>query len=95
MEERETEKARSGTTADEPRDIPRICDKPDSEMVGAVYETLDKQKDKNMPVQSRKNCIAVLGRDPVFAGKIHCQTGRMSRALCRGINQRNCETGQI
>lgn len=68
------EKARSGTPADEPRDIPRICDKPDSEMVGAVYEMLDKQKDKNIPVQSRKNCISVLGSDPVLSGKIKFNT---------------------
>ena len=68
------EKARSGTPADAPRDIPRICDKPDSEMVGAVYEMLDKQKDKNIPVQSRKNCISVLGSDPVLSGKIKFNT---------------------
>lgn len=46
----------------------------DSEMVGAVFDMLDMQKDKNIPVQSRKNCITVLGADPELTGKIKYNT---------------------
>ena len=43
-------------------------------MVGAVFDMLDMQKDKNVPVQSRKNCITVLGADPGLTGKIKYNT---------------------
>ena len=35
---------------------------------------LDMQKDKNIPIQSRKNCVTVLGCDPVLSGKIKFNT---------------------
>lgn len=35
---------------------------------------LDMQKEKNIPVQSRKNCITILGADPEFKGKIKYNT---------------------
>lgn len=43
-------------------------------MVGNVYELLDMQKDKNVPIQSRKNCVTVLGCDPALSGKIKFNT---------------------
>lgn len=46
----------------------------DSEMVGIVFNMLDMQKDKNIPVQSRKNCITILGADPTLSGKIRYNT---------------------
>ena len=53
---------------------PGICSKPDIEMVGRVFSMLDMQKDKNIPIQSRKNCVTVLGCDPVLSGKIKFNT---------------------
>ena len=35
---------------------------------------LDMQKDKNVPIQSRKNCVTVLGVDPALCGKIKFNT---------------------
>ena len=43
-------------------------------MVDNIYNLLDMQKDKNIPIQSRKNCVTVLGRDPALAGKIKFNT---------------------
>lgn len=43
-------------------------------MVDSVFGSLDMQKDKNIPIQSRKNCVAVLGRDPTLSGKIKFNT---------------------
>ena len=43
-------------------------------MVDNIYDLLDMQKDKNIPIQSRKNCVTVLGRDPALAGKIKFNT---------------------
>ena len=43
-------------------------------MVGVVFNMLDMQKDKDLPIQSRKNCITVLGSDPELAGKIKYNT---------------------
>lgn len=43
-------------------------------MVEGVFSRLDKQKDKNIPIQSRKNCVTVLGMDPVLSGKIKYNT---------------------
>ena len=69
----ERETARSGE-AEETRAAPGICSKPDIEMVGRVFSMLDMQKDKNIPIQSRKNCVTVLGCDPVLSGKIKFNT---------------------
>lgn len=46
----------------------------DTELVENVYNVLDMQKDKNIPVQSRKNCVTVLGMDPALSGKIKYNT---------------------
>lgn len=46
----------------------------DTELVGAVFELLDMQKEKRVPLQSRKNCITILGADPALAGKIKYNT---------------------
>lgn len=35
---------------------------------------LDMQKDKNIPLQTRKNCITVFGADPALSGKIKYNT---------------------
>ena len=35
---------------------------------------LDMQRDKNIPLQSRKNCITILGADPELSGKIKYNT---------------------
>lgn len=35
---------------------------------------LDMQKDRNIPIQSRKNCITILGIDPALSGKIKFNT---------------------
>lgn len=43
-------------------------------MVRNVYSLLDMQKDKSIPVQSRKNCVTVLGCDPALSGKIKFNT---------------------
>lgn len=43
-------------------------------MVRNVYSLLDIQKDKSIPVQSRKNCVTVLGCDPALSGKIKFNT---------------------
>ena len=43
-------------------------------MVNNIFELLDMQKDKNIPIQSRKNCITVLGTDPALSGKIKFNT---------------------
>lgn len=51
-----------------------ICVKPDFELVGNVFDKLDMQKGKDVPVQSRKNCVTVLGLDPVLSGKIKFNT---------------------
>lgn len=40
----------------------------------SVFNMLDMQKDKNIPIQSRKNCITVLGCDPKLTGKIKFNT---------------------
>lgn len=45
-----------------------------SELVGAVFDLLDMQRDKNIPLQSRKNCITILGADPELSGKIKYNT---------------------
>lgn len=39
-----------------------------------VFEMLDMQKDKNIPIQSRKNCVTILGLDPLLSGKIKFNT---------------------
>ena len=73
-----TETARSGTT-EETGIAKELCSESDPEMVDNIYDLLDMQKDKNIPIQSRKNCVTVLGRDPALAGKlssIHYLTGR-------------------
>lgn len=43
-------------------------------MVENVFDMLDMQKDKNIPIQSRKNCVTVLGVDPVLCGRIKFNT---------------------
>jgi len=50
------------------------CISPDTEMVESVFNMLDMQKEKNIPVQSRKNCVTILGVDPVLSGKIKYNT---------------------
>ena len=50
-------------------------------MVDNIYNLLDMQKDKNIPIQSRKNCVTVLGRDPALAGKIKIHRGWSDRYL--------------
>lgn len=61
-------------TTEESGSLQRVCSEPDSKMVDSVFNMLDMQKDKNLPVQSRKNCITILGCDPVFSGKIKFNT---------------------
>lgn len=46
----------------------------DTELVGAVFDLLDMQKEKRVPIQSRKNCITILGADPALTGKIKYNT---------------------
>lgn len=61
--------------AEESREINKCAGfQADSEMVGVVFDMLDMQKDKDLPIQSRKNCITVLGSDPELAGKIKYNT---------------------
>lgn len=43
-------------------------------MVAKVLSMLDMQKDKDIPMQSRKNCITILGADPALCGKIKFNT---------------------
>lgn len=43
-------------------------------MVKNIFDMLDMQKDKNIPIQSRKNCITILGTDPALSGKIKFNT---------------------
>ena len=43
-------------------------------MVSGVFSMLDMQKDKNIPLQTRKNCITVFGTDPALSGKIKYNT---------------------
>lgn len=43
-------------------------------MVKSVFDMLDMQSDKNIPIQSRKNCITILGSDPALSGKIKFNT---------------------
>ena len=43
-------------------------------MVKKIFDMLDMQKDKNIPIQSRKNCITILGTDPALSGKIKFNT---------------------
>lgn len=45
-----------------------------SEVVNGVFSMLDMQKDKNIPLQTRKNCITVFGADPALSGKIKYNT---------------------
>lgn len=60
---------------DESREIDKDGSCPaNTEMVGAVFEMLDMQRDKNIPLQSRKNCITILGADPELSGKIKYNT---------------------
>lgn len=54
-------------------------------MVGTVFELLDMQKDKNVPVQSRKNCITVLGMDPALSGKIKFNTLSNRKNVCGAL----------
>ncbi len=50
------------------------CISPDTKMVESVFNMLDMQKDKNIPIQSRKNCVTILGVDLVLSGKIKYNT---------------------
>lgn len=43
-------------------------------MVVNVFNCLDMQKEKNVPIQSRKNCMTVLGMDPLLSEKIKFNT---------------------
>lgn len=43
-------------------------------MVAKVFSMLDMQKDKDIPLQSRKNCITILGTDPALCGKVKFNT---------------------
>lgn len=43
-------------------------------MVESIFSMLDMQKDKNIPLQTRKNCVTVLGADPALSGKIKYNT---------------------
>ena len=71
-EEATEQTARSGT--DETGINTGTCIKPNFEMVDNVFQMLDMQNGKNIPIQSRKNCVTVLGIDPVLCGKIKFNT---------------------
>ncbi len=54
-------------------------------MVGEVFGLLDMQKEKDIPIQSRKNCITVLGCDPMLSGKIRFNTLSCRKNVCGAL----------
>lgn len=46
---------------------------------------LDLQKEKKVPIQSRKNCITVLGCDPMLSGKIKFNTLSCRKNVCGAL----------
>lgn len=54
-------------------------------MVGEVFGLLDMQKEKRVPVQSRKNCVTVLGCDPMLSGKIKFNTLSCRKNVCGAL----------
>jgi len=57
----------------------------DNEVVSTVLGMLDMQKGKDIPVQSRKNCITVLGSDPMLYGKIKYNTLSRKKNVCGAL----------
>lgn len=56
-----------------------------NEVVNTVLDMLDMQKEKNIPIQSRKNCITVLGSDPMLSGKIKYNTLSCRKNVCGAL----------
>lgn len=54
-------------------------------MVSRVFSLLDMQKEKNIPLQSRKNCITVLGTDPLLSNKIKFNTLSCKKNVCGSL----------
>ncbi len=54
-------------------------------MVGEVLPLLDMQKEKNVPIQSRKNCLTVLGCDSMLSGKIKFNTLSSRKNVCGAL----------
>ena len=54
-------------------------------MVDKVRDLLDMQDKKGIPIQSRKNCITVLGLDPALCGRIKFNTLSCRKNVCGAL----------
>lgn len=54
-------------------------------MVDKVRDLLDMQDKKGIPIQSRKNCITVLGLDPALCGRVKFNTLSCRKNVCGAL----------